>query len=93
MFAVTVTFRVHPGRTDAFLPLVVENARVSLAEEQGCRQFDVCRDGAEVFLYEIYDDRAAFDAHLLTEHFLAFDKAATDLVADKQVRVFGEVIR
>ena len=93
MFAVCVTFRIAPGRMDEFLPLMVGNARLSRHEEPGCRHFDVCRDGDEVFLYEVYDDRAAFDAHLASAHFRAFDAAVERMVADKQVRLYEEVIR
>ena len=36
-------------------------------------------------LYEIYDDAAAFAAHMRTSHFLSFDAASAALVADKTV--------
>lgn len=102
MYAVTVTFRLHPDRLAEFLPLITENARVSLAQEPGCLQFDVCsgREGsndeaasAEVFLYEIYESAAAFDMHLQSAHFKVFDAAVADMVAAKDVRLFEQVIR
>ena len=93
MFVVTVLFRIKPQRLDEFLPLMIENARASRADEEGCQQFDVCRDEDTVFLYEVYDDRAAFDVHLNTQHFLAFDAAVSDMVLEKQLRVYDEVIR
>ncbi|GAB5463250.1 putative quinol monooxygenase [Tritonibacter mobilis] len=98
MYVVTVTFTLHPGCLSEFLPLMVENARLSRAEEPGCRQFDVCTarvEGAvdEVFLYEVYDDDAAFAAHLESAHFKTFDAAVAGLVAAKDVRLFGEVLR
>jgi quinol monooxygenase YgiN len=47
------------------------NATATREREPGCRQFDVCTsaDDGLVFLYEVYDDRAAFDAHLAAPHF------------------------
>ncbi|NDW46775.1 antibiotic biosynthesis monooxygenase [Ruegeria sp. PrR005] len=93
MFAVTVTFRIHLERMAAFLPLMIENARASRTLEPGCRQFDICRDGGEIFLYEIYDDRRAFDAHLVSAHYMAFDAAVAGMVAEKTVRFYEEVIR
>jgi len=39
----------------------------------------------QVVLYEIYDDRAAFAAHLKTPHFAEFDAATRSLVAEKSV--------
>ncbi len=93
MFAVTVTFHIHPGQMAAFWPLMVENARRSKEDEPGCHQFDVCRDGDEIFLYEVYDDRAAFDAHLATAHFQGFDAASAEMIASKSVKVFDEVVQ
>ncbi len=95
MFAVTVTFNLKPGAQKAFLPLVTENAVVSLREESGCQQFDVCigDDPETVFLYEIYDDQAAFDVHLGTLHFKSFDQATSGMIASKTVQTYTEVIR
>ncbi len=93
MYVVTVTFQIHPEHMEAFLPLMVDNARTSRKVEAGCQLFDVCCDNNEVFLYEIYTDRAAFDDHLQSAHFRRFDAAIQDMVIDKQVRLFDEVIR
>lgn len=93
MYVVTVTFQIRPDQMEAFLPLMVDNARVSRQSEAGCQLFDICRDKNEVFLYEIYDDRAAFDAHLGSKHFKAFDAAIQGMVVDKHIRLFDEVIR
>lgn len=95
MFAVTVTFTLKPGTRDTFLPLMVKNASTSLLDEPGCQQFDVCLgdDPKTVFLYEIYDDSAAFSAHLESPHFKSFDAAVADMIAAKVVNQFSEVIR
>jgi autoinducer 2-degrading protein len=39
-----------------------------------------------VFLYEVYDDRAAFDAHLSAPHFKSFDAATAGMIRSKKVR-------
>ncbi len=86
-FAVCVTFRIEPGHMAAFARLVAGQASASLGEP-GCRVFDVWHDPArpeEVFLYEIYDDAAAFDAHLATAHFRSFDAETRGIVAAKAV--------
>lgn len=93
MFAVAVTFRIRPGQMPAFLPLMHTNAAASRTES-GCRQFDVCTDTQrpdEVFLYELYTDAAAFDAHLAAAHFTAFDAATKALVIDRDLRTFATV--
>lgn len=94
MFAVTVTFTLHEGRATAFLPLMLQNAAMSLGSEEGCHHFDVCTDPdmpETVFLYELYSDRAAFDLHLASEHFLSFDSATAGMVSAKDVKTFREV--
>lgn len=94
MYAVTVTFTIAPDRMQDFLPLMLANAETSLADEPGCRQFDVCTDPDlpdQLFLYEIYDDRAAFDAHLQSDHFRSFDAQVAGMIADKAVRCWAEV--
>lgn len=93
MFAVLVTFQIKAGFMDSFLPLMKDNAEASLQKEPGCHVFDVCRDGQEVFLYELYDDRTAFNTHLTSDHFLDFDAAVAAMVADKHVRFYEEVFR
>lgn len=91
-FALTVRFTLHPGRLRDFLPLMQDNARRSLAEEPGCLAFDVAlpMDGPaeEVFLWEIYTGRPAFDLHLASPHFRAFDAATGDMVAAKAVQFY-----
>lgn len=89
MYVVTVDFAIHRQHFEAFLLLMRENARASLDGEPGCRQFDVCTDAARpdsVFLYEVYVDRAAFEVHLSSDHFMRFDAAVRDMVAHKAVR-------
>lgn len=93
MYVVTVTFDIDPAQWEVFLPLMVENARVSRESEPGCQLFDICCDAPSVFLYEVYDTRAAFEAHLKSAHFKAFDAAVAKMVTGKTVKTFGEVIR
>ena len=89
MHVVTVEFEVELGEFDRFLPLMEENAHLSLELEPGCRQFDVCLDAGRpgaVFLYEVYDSRSAFEEHLASDHFKRFDAATRDTVVHKVVR-------
>ncbi|MCC7311072.1 MAG: antibiotic biosynthesis monooxygenase [Sulfuritalea sp.] len=91
MYVITVEFTIPPEHLAAFMPLMLENARISRETEPGCRRFDVCRDPVRpelVFLYELYDDRAAFDAHLAAAHFKVFDGAVKAMVASKAVHAY-----
>ena len=88
MLALVVEFRIKPAFIDAFEAAIVENARASRDTEPGCRQFDVCRDSndpALFFLYELYDDEAAIQAHLQTAHFLQMNAATAGWVENKTV--------
>ena len=89
LLALVVEFRIKPGFVAEFEAAIAENARRSLELEPGCRQFDVCRDPDDrslFFLYELYEDQAAIDAHLQSPHFLSMDGATRDWVATKTVR-------
>jgi len=92
-FVVTVAFRVKPEHRAAFRDAILENAAASVADEPGCSVFDVCEkaDGAEIFLYEVYDDERAFKAHLATEHFKRFDALAAAWVAEKNVLTYNRL--
>lgn len=93
MYIVTVEFDVDPRFIAPFMQAMLENARNSKALEAGCRQFDVCSaedDSTKVFLYEVYDDRAAFEAHLSTEHYKAFDTRVCEWVTSKRVRFYRD---
>ena len=94
MYAVVVTFTIKPDDFDAFMPLMHNNARVSLSDEAECHQFDVLTDPDqpnEVLLYELYTDAAAFDVHLASDHFKRFNAETADMVAAKTVRTFSQV--
>ncbi|HTW25666.1 MAG TPA: putative quinol monooxygenase [Acetobacteraceae bacterium] len=89
-FALVVEFDVTPEHAEALLRHARENAAASVRDEPGCRRFDVLRPEADgpIALYEIYDDRAAFEAHLRTAHFAAFEAATKPLVRARAVRRF-----
>ncbi len=94
-YAVVVTFQINAGQMAEFLPLMEQNAATSLALEPGCHQFDIALDPArpnEVFLYELYADAGAFEAHLGSSHFRSFDKAVTPMIAEKEVKTYERVI-
>lgn len=86
MFVVTVQFSVVPEHAADFLVEMNANAAASVRLEEGCRQFDVCTGApGTVFLYEVYDDEAAFQLHLKSPHFLSFNEITAPWVAGKSV--------
>ena len=83
-----VEFTVKAAAVERFRALILENARLSLKNEPGCRRFDVLIDAASpnrIVLYEIYKDPAAFDAHMATAHYKAFAAAADALLEGRRV--------
>lgn len=71
MRIISVVFTLKTDKIDEFRSIIAEHARASLAEA-GCRQFDVAVDPANparFFLYEVYDDQAAFAAHQASAHY------------------------
>ena len=96
MFAVVVVFELEAEEADRFLPLMLENAATSLSVEEGCHQFDVATDQSrpgEVFLYEVYSNAEAFEAHLATDHFEAFSAATASMIRNKEMKTFRQVAR
>jgi quinol monooxygenase YgiN len=73
---------------DEFLLAMRKNARLSLRDEDGCQQFDICQDQqnlASIFLYEIYDDAAAFERHKAAPHYDEFNQAIFNQAIDGMV--------
>ena len=92
-FVVIPEFRVRPGCMEAFLAAAADDARHSVADEPGCRQFDVVvpeeSDDVVVF-YEVYDSRAAFEAHLATPHLARFREAFPPLIIEERTVRFAQ---
>ncbi len=64
--ALVVAFQINDGGLDDFLKIIREHAAGTLADEEGCLQFDVLlprEGGNRVLLYEAYRDEAALDIH------------------------------
>ncbi len=94
MFVITVVFEVRPECAEDFSDAVQAQARNSVDNETDCHLFDVCRDAARpdrFFLYELYSDKAAFDEHLKSAHFLDFDQKVADMVVSKSVESWNKL--
>ncbi|MDH7803826.1 MULTISPECIES: putative quinol monooxygenase [unclassified Rhizobium] len=86
-FVVIAEFQVKPGKLEAFLAAAMDDALHSIADEDGCRQFDIACSQSEpdtVVFYEVYDSRAAFDGHLKTPHLRRFQDAFPSLVIEER---------
>ena len=75
MYVIIAPIQVQEGHKEAFLEAVVEDARSSVHHEPGCLRFDVIQDANDpnrIWLYEVYKDEAAFQAHLQAPHLIKF---------------------
>ena len=94
MLAVCVDFEVDLANLYAFLTITQKNAADSLANEVGCHQFDITQDPdnpTTIFLYELYDDAAAFDLHKKASHYLEFNQLASEMATAKSVRLLQKI--
>lgn len=84
-FVLNVTMKIKPGMRKAFLPIIRENAQSSARDEPGCQQFDVLvpeDDINTVYLYEVYNNLAAFEAHREMPHYKKFGEEGRPMVED-----------
>jgi autoinducer 2-degrading protein len=94
MHILVVEFTLHADKAEAFAQAIVHNAHCSVTQEPGCLQFDVCRDPADptrFFLYEVYVDDAAVQAHLDSAHFQTMNRETQAWVAAKTVQHWKRV--
>jgi autoinducer 2-degrading protein len=88
MYVLVVTIDIKPGFKDTFVAAMLDDARGSVGNEPGCVRFDVIQDEKEpnrIYLYEVYKDRAAFDVHVATPHFLKWNETVKDWFASPPV--------
>jgi autoinducer 2-degrading protein len=87
-YVITVDFEIAPAHREEFLKLVIANGKASERDEPGCKRFDICvprEQPNHVFLYEIYDDEAAFKAHLEAKHFKEFAAATEQMIVGRKI--------
>ena len=94
MFSLVVQMTVRPGQRAEFLAGMAANAEASVRDEPGCLRFDVSAAAADpnrFFLYELYTDAAAFEAHKASPHFAEWRTVAAEVVVG-QVNTPGELL-
>jgi len=80
-----VDIDVVPGQIDNYLAALKENAAASV-HEPGCQDFIITvsqKDANHVFIFEVYDNAAALDAHRQTDHFKKYAATTKDMVAKR----------
>jgi (4S)-4-hydroxy-5-phosphonooxypentane-2,3-dione isomerase len=88
-----VDIDVVPGQIDAYLAALKENGAAAV-HEPGCHEFNITvspKDPNHVFIFEVYDNTAAFEAHRATDHFKKYAATTKDMVAKRDARMFSSV--
>ena len=96
MFSLVVQMEVRPEHREEFLAGIAANAEAAVRDEPGCLRFDVSSVAADpnrFFLYEIYADAEAFEAHKASPHFAQWRRIAERvLVPGGQVNTPGSLL-
>ena len=93
LFIAAVDLDIVPAEMEKFIAALKENGAASV-KEPGCRQFDImvlASNPNHVFIYEVYDNEAAAQAHRTTDHFKKYAATTTNMVAKRDVRVMTSV--
>jgi autoinducer 2-degrading protein len=85
---------VVPGQIENYLAAIKEVGATTIKTEPGCREFDITvsqKDPNHLFIFEVYDNATAFDAHLKSDHYKKYAAAAKDTVAKREVHPLASV--
>ena len=86
MYIIVVSIEIAEGHKEEFIKAMLVDARGSLNNEPGCLRFDVIQDGGDankIWLYEVYADEAAYQAHTQQAHFLEWRETTKDWIVGK----------
>jgi quinol monooxygenase YgiN len=93
LYISAVEYDIVPGQIDNFLAALKENGAASV-KEPGCRELDVAvsqKDPNHVFIFEVYENAAAAEAHTATEHFKKYKATTKDMVAKREANLLWSV--
>jgi quinol monooxygenase YgiN len=88
-----VDIDVAPGQIDAYLAALKANGAEAV-KEPGCREFNIhvrADNPNHVFIYEVYDNAAALEAHRQTPHFKKYAATTGSMVAKREVHALTSV--
>jgi quinol monooxygenase YgiN len=89
-----VDIDVVPGQIENYLAAIKDVGAATIKTEPGCSEFDISvsqKDPNHLFIFEVYDSAAAFDAHLKTDHYKKYAATAKDIVAKREVHPLSSV--
>lgn len=85
--ALVVEIRTQPGQRDAFLARLRQHRAKVLANEPGCRGFEILLAEEEpdsLVLYEAYQDERALEEHDAAPYFQAYREDTAAMIASRR---------
>jgi len=89
MIALVVKVTVKPAYRESFIEATLDDAKGSVHNESGCLRFDVLNEKGDpntFWLYEVYQNEEAVEAHMRTPHYLRWRETVKDWFAAARVR-------
>jgi (4S)-4-hydroxy-5-phosphonooxypentane-2,3-dione isomerase len=86
-YVITADFEIAAPNFDKYVALAKENAAASI-KDPGCHEFNIAvspKSPNHVYLFEIWENAAALDAHRATDHLKAYLSATKDMVAKRDI--------
>ena len=86
MYFIIAPIQIKEGSKEQMLEALLPNAQGAVRDEPGCVRFDVIQDAGDanrIWVYEIYTDEAAFQAHSQSPHFLKAIDTIRSLTAEE----------
>ena len=81
MYIIIASIQIKEGHKAEFIEAMLDDAKGSVNDEPGCLRFDVVQDAEDpnrIWLYEVYKDEAAFQAHTQAPHFVKWRETVAD---------------
>jgi quinol monooxygenase YgiN len=92
-FVNQVELDIVPAQFDQFISAAKDSATAAL-QDPGVREFNIAvsqTDPHHLMLFEVYDNSAAHDAHVATDHVKAYQAATKDMVSKRAVTQLSSV--
>lgn len=86
-YVITADFEIVAADFDKYVALAKENAAASI-KDTGCHEFNIAvspKNPNHVYIFEIWENAAAVDAHRATDHLKAYLSATKDMVAKRDI--------
>jgi (4S)-4-hydroxy-5-phosphonooxypentane-2,3-dione isomerase len=86
-YVITADFEIVAADFDKYVALAKDNAAASI-KDQGCREFNIAispKNPNHVYIFEVWENAAALDAHRATDHLKAYLGATKDMVAKRNI--------